>query len=98
MASPALSIFLLVLAASLEQSRAGAGPFRFPRQTPRFQPGSAGPELEMSMVMREIEKAIMDSIVNRVLPFQQGMQSGVPGRRGGRSADFRRAFTTLGRL
>jgi len=133
MASPALSIFLLVLSASLEQSRAGAGPFswgnrinfakvakanalaedhgapqvdwneeekrtRFPRQTPRFQPGSAGPELEMSMVMREIEKAIMDSIANRVLPFQQGMQSGVPGRRGGRSADFRRAFITLGRL
>ena len=24
---------------------------RFPRQTPRFQPGSAGPELEMSMVI-----------------------------------------------
>jgi len=70
---------------------------RFPRQTARFRPGSApGPELEMSMVMREIEKAIMESIANRVLPFQQGMQSGVAGLRG--AADFRRAFTTLGRL
>ena len=47
---------------------------RFPRQTARFRPGSApGPELEMSMVMREIEKAIMESIANRVLPFQQGV-------------------------
>merc|ERR1719341_1597666 len=126
MASPALSIFLLVLAASLEQSRAGAGPFSWgnrinfakvakanalaedhgapqedwndEEKRTRFQPGSAGPELEMSMVMREIEKAIMDSIANRVLPFQQGMQSGVPRLRGGRSADFRRPFTTLGRL
>ena len=43
---------------------------RYPRQTARFQPGSARPDLEMLMVMREIEKSIMESITNRALPFQ----------------------------
>jgi len=70
---------------------------RFPRQTARFHPGgSSTSDLEMLMVMREIEKSIMESIANRAQRSQQGKQSGVP--TGVRSADFRRAFTTLGRL
>ena len=44
---------------------------RFPRQTARFQPSSAGPKLEMLMVMREIEKSIMESITKRELTFQK---------------------------
>jgi len=133
MAPRALSIILILLLASLDQTRAGAGPFswgsrinfakvakekapvedhhapqgdwegeeessykgRYPRQTARFQPGSARPDLEMLMVMREIEKSIMESITNRALPFQG--TAGETGRRVG-GADFRRAFTTLGRL
>merc|ERR1712130_233880 len=128
----ALPFLILIISASLSQTKAGAGPFswgsrinfakvakenapavedhetpqvdweeeksedanykgRFPRQTARFQPGSARRELEMLMVMREIEKSIMESISNRAAPFQ-----GTGHRVGG--ADFRRAFTTLGRL
>ena len=100
---------------------------RYPRQTARFQPRSARGELEMLMVMREIERSILESITNRASPFQvvgltqnsisisqmmswfkasrnssceetwpPQMQPGQAGRRVG--ADFRRAFTTLGRL
>jgi len=142
METPALSIILILLLASLDQTRAGAGPFswgsrinfskvakekapvegfpqghyapqvdwegedgskeskykgRYPRQTARFQPGSARPDMEMLMVMREIERSIMDSITNRALPFQGLQTAGETGRRVG-GADFRRAFTTLGRL
>merc|ERR1711971_599691 len=135
----AFSIILILLLASLSQTRAGAGPFswgsrinfskvakekgpvvkvqyapqvdweaeegsneskykgRYPRQTAMFQPGSARPDMEMLMVMREIERSIMDSITNRALPFQGLQTAGETGRRVG-GADFRRAFTTLGRL
>merc|ERR1711971_1288370 len=130
----AFSILILLLA-SLSQTRAGAGPFswgsrinfskvakekapvedhhapqldwegederresiykgRYPRQTARFQPGSARPDMEMLMVMREIERSIMDSITSRALPFQGLQTAGETGRRVG-GADFRRAFTTL---
>jgi len=70
---------------------------RFPRQTARFQPQTrtTRPDLEMLMVMREIEKSILETIdKGEAVPFQ-GSTGTVPRSR---VADFRRAFTTLGRL
>jgi len=70
---------------------------RFPRQTARFQPQTrtTRPDLEMLMVMREIEKSILETIdKGEAVPLQESTGT-VPRSR---VADFRRAFTTLGRL